>query len=646
MELERIASRALSKEASRRYQTAADLIADMSGIDVSSPSQTALRQATSGQKTDSMRSEPRSIRTLAGVGLLTVLLLAAAYWLGKSTIEDPEPPQMLKIALSTAPIQVMSRPAISENARYIAFFGRDSTTSKTGFYLKDLQEGTTRYLEGTESHFWAYFSPDNQRLALTDGRGGSIMTLPDGKLSKFTDYYIADWYSNQELFTQGNDATIITIDGNPTYRFTADSTRDHDGFNYPIRTGNSDKIWLVAINRARSGTDLVLYDMGNDSYSIVLKDGDWNYFWMDSGHIITGKGQSGLEAHVRPFDPQTGEFTGPDFNLGFVLEPTMVGNSKSGHLVRVLGNALYRDSKQLAWLDLDSGNSEILDVPADRYVVPVLSPDGNRIISYRSDENFKAIELTSVDLITGLASDYGSVATYQGPFWPEQSDEFFFVTSDEGGFTIRGSNSLRLEGESNHSLDGFKLGKLFLLDVSEDLTRILASQALENNETEIVVLSVENGEVLHKSKAVLPQLELSPDGKYYAMVVASPTGNRLIVSQVDGNETHVLAETTDRISTPLWKGDGSEIFYHTISSGTNVNRFHRLNVGLQPTFSFHGMDVVGEILGNVRLQDVDSGRNRLLYSKSQRQQATKPVYELEMTLNLSEYFKKVAPPSK
>jgi len=642
--MERITNKALSKDASRRYQTAADLIADLSSLDVSSPSQTSIRSTLVGQSAVATRSTPS--RKLWGGVVIVAILLIATFWIGKSTIESPPPRQMLKIALSTGSVQVISRPAISENARYIAFLGRDSTTSKTGFYLKDLQEGTTRYLEETEYHYWAYFSPDNKRLAVTDGRGSSILTLPDGQLSRFTDYVVTGWYSDQELFTQGSDAAVISLDESPTgLIFVADSTLGHLALSEPVRIGNSDLVWFAT--RAREGfkADLVLYDTKHDSYSVVQKDATWKFFWMDSGHILIGKGQSGTEAHVRPFDPKTGAFTGPDFNLEFDLDPVMNGYSKSGHLIRAPGTATYRDMTRLFWLDLDSGENKPLDLPPDWYVASVLSPDGNKIVSLKSDESFKELELTSSDLTSGLTSDHGSVSSYFGPFWPEKSEEFFFGTDSDGGFTFRGSNTLSSVRESNSVLNGFELGDLNVLDVSEDMSRVIAYRRLDGSQVEIVVLSVETGDILHSSKSILPQIALSPDGSYYAMIVESPGGQRLIAVQVEGSETHVLAETNDNIASILWSGSGSEILYQTYSRGSEVSFVHRLNIGLQPAFSLKGSEMVGEIPGIAWFQDVDHVRNRLLYSTPLALETRAPAYELELILNMSDYLKQVAPPS-
>jgi len=178
--------------------------------------------------------------------------------------------------------------------------------------------------------------------------------------------------------------------------------------------------------------------------------------------------------------------------------------------------------------------------------------------------------------------------------------------------------------------------------------RQIAYTQLEGSQVEIVVLSVETGEILHSNKLILPepQIALSPDGSYYIVVVDSPRGQRLIAAQVEGSETHVLAETNDKIYSPIWSGSGNEILYQTYSRGSEVSLVHRLNVGLQPAFSLSGSDVVGEIPRTAWLHDVDQLRNRLLYSTPLGRETKAPAYELELILNLSEYLKQVAPPSK
>ena len=153
-ELERIIVKALDKDRRLRYQTAADLAADLR----------RLNRDTGSIRAAAAPSSRRRPALIAGLSAAAVLVAAVAIWKLRSTTTPPEPTPV-RVTSNSSEAAVMSV-ALSPDGKTLAYSDRN------GIHLRFIQTGETHLLPQTAGYFATTWFPDGTRLAASHERGG------------------------------------------------------------------------------------------------------------------------------------------------------------------------------------------------------------------------------------------------------------------------------------------------------------------------------------------------------------------------------------------------------------------------------------------------------------------------------------------
>ena len=384
MELERITNKLLAKDASRRYQTSQDLIADLSGVDVKSPSQTAIRPAV-GPTSGSPVTRPSWV--LMAVLLIGGVLSGGLLW------PRPDVPAPLNVGLQLpgldATISSDAAPAngllaLSPDGKKVAYIGSEPDD---GLYVVDLTSGEpARFIfEGAET---PAFSPDSRFLAFASGDnlyrasllGGSPELLSNG----LTDIVGLHWAEDGFLYYAPDYASgILRISqsgGEPEAVTMPDSTRGEIGHVYPYL--HPDGRHLIYTAYSPSGYELKVKDLETGSDRVMGPGVTARV--LASNVAIYAQGPELVAARI---DPATARI-GPPRVLSDRLYHSLasfssnIGLSEHGDVAFIEGHSLWGSQLEIRYWN---GNVETLHADVNLVADFALSSDGNRILIVSQD---------------------------------------------------------------------------------------------------------------------------------------------------------------------------------------------------------------------------------------------------------------------
>jgi serine/threonine-protein kinase len=385
--LDRVVKRCLAKDPDDRWQTARDLMMELSWISEGG-SQTELRLQVVPQP----KSTKRVIWAWAAVALAAIVatlvfwLLAGRPALPSSTtnsvkrvtikLPDAEPLALAKYG----PLGIgRTAVALSPDGSMLAYVAERN--GRSHLFLRALSQFDAKLIPGTEGANSPFFSPDGRsvgffsenKLKRVSLQGGEPVTLCEARIP-----HGATW---------GTDDTIVLADseGLSLSRVSA------SGGNKEVLPNKSadraffpqflpgDKAVLYSTNNQYSPDygKIVLFTLATGEGRVVLEGGT-NPRYSASGHLVFARAGAILAA---PFDVSRLEVTGPAVTLieGIRIEEwgaAQFALSSEGTLVYVNGGPAWIG--RLTWVD-HQGISKPLAAPAQAYGPVSLSPDGRRL---------------------------------------------------------------------------------------------------------------------------------------------------------------------------------------------------------------------------------------------------------------------------
>jgi Tol biopolymer transport system component len=180
-ELEHIIHRLLEKDRETRYQSAADVRADLKRIGRDS----AARQTDTPVHQRGRASTRWTQTTIAAAGIAAVLVVAAGVWRARQPRVPTLGPPSEYVQLTDFPDAVID-PSLSPDGRMVAFIRSDTPFPWSGdVYVKLLSGGeAVRLTKGTATRYAPVFSPDGSRTAYTELARGPVTwdtwTVPIG----------------------------------------------------------------------------------------------------------------------------------------------------------------------------------------------------------------------------------------------------------------------------------------------------------------------------------------------------------------------------------------------------------------------------------------------------------------------------------
>jgi len=475
---------------------------------------------------------------------------------------------------------------LSRDGKEIAF-GAVGAESKTRLWVRSLETGEERRLDGTEGATMPFFSPDGDSLGyfvnaklmvvpLAGGRPYEVADAPNGRGGAWapdgTIVFAPDFRSG--LFrvpASGGTATPLT---------TVDAKR-HSTHRWPAMTPDGKAIVYLATNHAankekESELRWVRLD-GRDDHALVpsvangvVAGGELLYLRQqtllarpidDAGKLV---GEARAVAPDLLFDPSTwrSAFAATADRLVF----SAGGEVKGTHISRV-----DRTGHPLAELTSD-------DIYADLR----LSPDGKRLAvtrGLRSD-----IWLLDLDRGTQSRFTFGKELENRlenSAVWSPDGRWIYFASSGDLNVSqqvVRKASNGSGEAEVDYDTKSSELG-IFPLDASPDGRWLLVETGLFpfTDQADIQWLALDGSKRLVpflNSPAVESDARLSPDGRWVAYTSNESGVDQIYVVSVSHDKA---AETgakwqlsVDGGDFPVWSRDGSEIIY--LEPSLNLSR--------------------------------------------------------------------------
>ncbi len=647
-ELERIINKSLEKDRKLRFQSAAELRADLTRLK---------RDSDSGRTVTAAAVAPPAPRRarwqMAVMWSAATLLVAAVAGVAVWNLR-PSPsaaPQLVtRFAIALQPGQRLVGPAgiagigvsggavaISPDGRYIAYAAARGGAQQ--IFLRDIEQSEAKAVSGTEGADTVFFSPDSQWLGFVVGRiaikktslsGGAPTSLGSG-----VNIYGASWGTNGLIAFTPSAASVV--------QQVSDSGSTPQGV---TRLGKGELFhmwpeWLPGGNAVLFASGTSSTDMRISVYSIKtgerrdLFPGSYPRY-ASSGHVIYKQGENLM---ATPFDPERLQVIGPSVPvvegvLGDITGAAHYSISAAGTLVYVSGRAAAVQ-RTLVWV-ARNGMEQPLRAPALAYGYARISPDGGRV----------ALELDNQTWQYDLARDTLTRFTFEG------------AVNESPGWTPDGK---RIAFRSNKE----RVNNLFwqLADGSGGLERLTTSQYTQNltswsGDGQLLAFFENNPKtqrdiwVLRMSdRKAQPFLatpfnegagSFSPDGRWLAYV-SNESGRPEIYVQPYPGPGGKWQISTDGGTEPLWNRNGRELFYR---SG---NKMMAVPIATQPAFApskptilFEKEYAASQFPATGIAYDVSPDGQRFLMVK-EGDQAAAPT-QINVVLNWFDELKRLAPP--
>ena len=549
----RLLHRCLQKDASRRLRDIGDGKLDLDEALAWKPS------------TEEKPSEPTSDRrypvaTIVAALMLGAALSAAAAWGLRPTTVAPRPTAQFAVALpENEPVGELDFPALamSPDDTRIVYVGKRGERSQ--LFVRSLGSLETHALPGTEGALSPFFSPDGQWVGFFAGgalkrvpvAGGAVRTITDAPIG-----FGATWASDNTIVFAPNNASElwrVSADGGRAEAVTRlDPSRGEFSHRWPeILPDGKSVVFTVGTQGSWDDAVIAIQAIGSSDRHPIVQGGTSPHF-SATGHLLYTR--AGV-LHAVPFDGRRQQ--GPAETVrgvGRVFQSSdgaaQFSSSKGGSLVYVPASG-SDDEKTLVWVDRE-GNVQPLAAPPRAFGDPRLSSDDRQIAV--------TIAGGTRDVWTyDVAATRLTQFTFEGgtsPVWCVDAGRLIFAANRGGSPDIF---SKALDASS----------------VEERLTRTPRTDVPASCARDGTILFVESDSsgrdiaVLSSDRTWRPLLAtdaneagptLSPDGGVVAYV--SDTSGRpevYIAAMVSSGRS--LQVSIDGGSEPVWKRDGSELFF-------------------------------------------------------------------------------------
>jgi serine/threonine-protein kinase len=414
--LARLIATCLEKNPDDRWQTARDLLRE-------------LRWIATGSSTTSRTDAPWSMRRAAIAAVLiaigaALLGAAATRWMTSGAVESTVPIRALVPLEQIRLVGEASPLAISHDGSRLIYAGVRPDLAASQLFLHSFSTGETRPIPDTEGATYAFFAPDDERVAFFAGsklwatslRGAPPLPLCDAPLGVG-----GTWADDDTIFFApsvssglwkvsargGPCQTVTTPNGGPEFSHRLPHTLPGGhALIYTVRRGEG----IDALN--------VLTLATGESHEIVAAGTSGRY--VPSGHVVYARAGTLL---ATPFDLASLRPTGPAVALQELVNHGFEGAqfdvSDAGTLVYVKGHP-ESGRRRLVWVH-PNGTMQPVPGQPGAYRVPRISPDGRYVAVTLGGNTSRS---TIYDLSTGVLHELPPSAGYA--IWTPKDNRVIF----------------------------------------------------------------------------------------------------------------------------------------------------------------------------------------------------------------------------
>ena len=571
--LDRLVRKCLAKNPDERWQSAADLGAELAWIDQE-------RQRFSGEPASgsgpgpapatSSRSRERRWIAAAVVAALAATSLAA--W----RLLEPEPPTsqiQFDIAGDVEPflrgpgLMAMSQ----DGSRLAVVAGTRAETAK--LFLRSMDSTQMLPLAGTEGAWNPFWSPDGRSIGFVDRTsspvlrridlsGGAVYTLGQNYLGRGT------WSAAGLIMFDRDPGGILTIPANggaETSVIKPDPASGERQYTFPVFLPDGRRFLYLAKYEDRQKNAIFLSSLdGRERRRLIAADSS---FELSGNHIIY---QRDGTAFAQPFDVQAGQITGDPRSLfeGVSFNSTngrsaIAAASSGAAIVYQKGRGIAGREGTLTWFDLAGKELGKMAGGDTRSRHLSVSPDGGRIAVSR-DLDLTRADIYVIDSERGVPNRLTSdPADDLYPVWSSDGSRIYFTSTRSGPGDLYSRPSggggadelLFASGEPKQPLTTSPDGKLllFMRNLGGEQQRDVWAIPLSGGAKPFPVLQTQ----FNEDAAVF-----SPDGRWLAYV-SDDLGSRQIYAEPFPSSGVRIRISPTTGMTPAWRDDGAGLFYVT-----------------------------------------------------------------------------------
>jgi len=528
--LERVVKTCLAKDPDARWQSAHDLVLEL----------TWLEQGVAQPPAPS-RSRNRE-RLIMGIAL--VFLIAAVLLSLDRFRREPQPVQAVRSSLLPPSDHFFQRGnfSVSPDGTRLAFVAV-GTDGKYSLWVRTFSSATAQQVNGTDGAMLPFWAPDSRRIGFFADRKLNTVDLSNGAVRILCEAPLGRCGG-----AWGRDGVIVfspSITG-PLYRIP-----ESGGVPVPV----------TRITRQGSGQ--------RHAWPFFLPDGKHFFYCVDWSTPEDPQGDGVYVGSLDSSPPKlvSSEFTG---NVAFAAGHLLYARDRSlwaqafdpdrlspvGNAVSIAEHELDGDLadsvSRLMWFD-PSGN-ELGQIPETGYRDPRLSPDG-RFLAIRSDDARNGKFLVRVyDLARGVATRISESGAEESPVWSHDGKTIAFGAFDRKSHYLEsvpadrsGPPQILLKADAiMRHLDWSADGHLVFSDFSSGFPFLEVYSAADNK----VVPFAKGAEA-----------RFSPDGRWIAY--SASTEASVIVQPFPGPGGRIEISGGSGAAQPTWARDGKQIFYIT-----------------------------------------------------------------------------------
>jgi len=539
--------------------------------------------------------------------------------------------------------------ALSPDGRFLVYSAGDQTSSS--LYLRAISEETASLLEGTTNAWLPFFSPDGEWIGFFAGgalkrvraRGGPVETICDVEVVPIS----ASWARDGTILFDQQLGGILQVDpagGDPTVITTLEG--NEAGHSNPRLLDDGDTLLFTAKPddyRDWHNSKIVAQSQRTGERATLVSEGS-DAWYAPTGHLVFVRRGDLMAA---PFDPDRRFLTGTAVvvqeNVRHAVNTTNVNALTLSGQFSIAGNGTLAHLSGGAWSDSEcapvwmgrDGREEPLNIPPGRYYGIRVSPDGQRVIVPRHQDELSQLWMFDISRETLSRLNLSDVhETY--PIWTPDGERvayqrdgpIYWTDSDGNG---EAEQLTTLPGiPASWSPDGGNLVFMHLGDSGWDLWL----QPLEGEAHPLI-----------ESPYFEIGAAISPDGRWLAYE-SDYTGRREVYVTSFPDPGPRIQVSVDGGVMPVWAPDGSELFFRGLKFPDGQRPMMLADVTTGAEFSagqirelFAGRFFKGS---PARAYDVSPDGQQLLMCKSLNP-AEQRVGEIHLTLNWFDELERLVP---
>jgi Tol biopolymer transport system component len=559
--LARVVDRCLEKNPASRFQSASDLAFALQNVGSDVRSGSTMTTVAPIVEDRRRRLARRGLAAVAFIIVGAALAVGAWSWL----TPPGEPIVLLTLDIAPPPDHELEETsALSPDGRHLAFAATDGA-GRTQLWVRTLDTGESRVLEGTDDARNPFWSPTGDAIGYFDGQRLRIVNLANGRVRIVCD---ATGQRTAGSWNEQNVILFATETRQPIRRVRAVGQGTPEALAYALGFRPhflpGGRYFLFHGRQGGGGGGIEIGDVETGTATRLRGGRDGQYA---AGYLLFVTGQNLM---AQRFDLASRTLQGQAVEVADV--GPYPGNV--GPTVSVGGNGLIAVRRrsasdfQLAWYTRDGQRVKVIE-GSGHWTNPEFSPDDSRLAAQRDEHQGAAADIWIHDVAKNTSR---AVSAHQGsellPVWSADSQQLSFgrYARRPGGRVSGAWVTSSFDGSPEKSMPYDPQGTNNWVAYAPDRGALIGFGINSNGNRDILLLPL-SGDIKPEQVVSTPfnetQPALSRDGKWLAYISdeSGETSRTVFVQPFPGGGPKQAASAEAGGVQPRWRADGRELFY-------------------------------------------------------------------------------------